>query len=77
MADSSCPTARSQKVQLNHHLEHQHAEVKRLQHELAKEQKMRASLATTLTHTTSFIQNILQVNNKWVKVRGWRGLAQR
>lgn len=28
---------------------------------------MRASLATTLTHTTSFLHNILQVN-KWVKV---------
>ncbi|ELK26599.1 hypothetical protein MDA_GLEAN10019322 [Myotis davidii] len=51
---------RSQKAQLSQQLERQHTEEKRLQHELAKEQKMRASLATTLTHTTSFLQNILQ-----------------
>ncbi|EPQ17193.1 Tetratricopeptide repeat protein 16 [Myotis brandtii] len=58
---------RSQKVQLNQQLEHQHTEAKRLRHELAKEQKVRASLETTLAHTTNFLQNILQVTNKWVK----------
>ncbi|XP_023599287.1 cilia- and flagella-associated protein 157 [Myotis lucifugus] len=67
---------RSQKVQLNQQLEHQHIEAKRLRQELAKEQKVRASLEMTLVHTTNFLQNILQVTNKWVKVGG-RGSAQR
>uniref|UniRef100_G1PMU5 Cilia- and flagella-associated protein 157 n=1 Tax=Myotis lucifugus TaxID=59463 RepID=G1PMU5_MYOLU len=51
---------RSQKVQLNQQLEHQHIEAKRLRQELAKEQKVRASLEMTLVHTTNFLQNILQ-----------------
>lgn len=68
MADSSGPTTRSQKNQLSQQLEHQHAEVQRLQHELAKEQKVRASLGMALTQATNFLQNVMKVNKKWVKV---------
>lgn len=70
MADSSGPTARSQKIQLCQQLEHQHTEAQRLQHELAKEQKVRASLGMALAQATHFLQNVMQVNKKWVKVRG-------
>ncbi|XP_045429558.1 cilia- and flagella-associated protein 157 [Pipistrellus kuhlii] len=51
---------RSQKNQLSQQLEHQHAEVQRLQHELAKEQKVRASLGTALTQATNFLQSVMK-----------------
>lgn len=64
------PGPRSQRDQLRLQLERQQAEAQRLQHELTTEQKVRASLATALVQATSFLQNILQVNRKWVKVGG-------
>lgn len=69
MADSG-PGARSQRDQLNLRLEHQQAESQRLQQELTEEQKVRASLVTTLAQATTFLEDILQVNKKWMKVRG-------
>lgn len=47
-------------------LEQQQAEAQRLQQELTKEQKVRASLETALAQATSFLQDILQVNWKWM-----------
>lgn len=69
MADSSGPTTRNQKIQLTQQLEHQHSETQRLQHELAKEQKTRASLGTALTQATNFLQNVIKVNEEGVRVR--------
>lgn len=65
-ADSSGPGARSQRDQLSVQLEQQQAEAQRLQQELTKEQKVRASLETALAQATSFLQDILQVNWKWM-----------
>ncbi|XP_027983152.1 cilia- and flagella-associated protein 157 [Eptesicus fuscus] len=53
-------TLRSQKIQLCQQLEHQHTEAQRLQHELAKEQKVRASLGMALAQATHFLQNVMQ-----------------
>lgn len=72
VADSSGPTTRSQKIQLCQQLEHQHTEAQRLQHELAKEQKVRASLGMALAQATHFLHNVMQVNKTWVRVGvGW------
>lgn len=76
VADSSDPGARSQRDQLNVQLQRQQAEVQRLQQELTEEQKVRASLETALGQATSFLQGILQVNWKWVKVGGRRQRAK-
>ncbi|KAK1334114.1 hypothetical protein QTO34_005114 [Cnephaeus nilssonii] len=65
VADSSGPTTRSQKIQLCQQLEHQHTEAQRLQHELAKEQKVRASLGMALAQATHFLHNVIQVNKTW------------
>lgn len=59
---------RSQRDQLNVQLERQQAEVQRLQQELTKERKARASLETALAQATFCLQDILQVNRKWGKV---------
>ncbi|XP_016066492.1 PREDICTED: uncharacterized protein C9orf117 homolog [Miniopterus natalensis] len=52
---------RSQRDQLNLRLEHQQAESQRLQQELTEEQKVRASLVTTLAQATTFLEDILQM----------------
>lgn len=69
-ADSSGPGARSQQDQLSLQLEQLQAEVQRRQQELTEEQKVRASLETALAQATSFLQDILQVNWKWVMAGG-------
>lgn len=66
MANLSGP--RSQRDQLNVQLERQQAEARRLQQELTKERKARASLETALAQATFCLQDILQVNWKWVRV---------
>lgn len=66
------PGLRSQREQLNLQLERQQTEGQRLQQELAEEQKVRASLETALAQATAFLQDIVQVNRKWVKVGGGR-----
>ncbi|KAM9207524.1 cilia- and flagella-associated protein 157 [Dugong dugon] len=57
-------TLRSQKEQLNLQMEQQQAKMQQLQQELTKEQKVRASLETTLTRATSFLQDILHMRSE-------------
>lgn len=53
-------------------LEQQQVEVQRLQQLLMEEQKVRASLEMALTQATTFLQDILQVSQKWeVAGRDW------
>ncbi|KAB1254041.1 Cilia- and flagella-associated protein 157 [Camelus dromedarius] len=51
---------RSQRDQLNLQLEQQQAEVRRLQQQLAEEQKVRASLEKALAQATSFLRDVMQ-----------------
>lgn len=46
--------------------------MQQLQQELTKERKVRASLETALGQAAAFLQDILQVNGKWVTVGGGR-----
>uniref|UniRef100_A0A8C2R640 Cilia- and flagella-associated protein 157 n=1 Tax=Capra hircus TaxID=9925 RepID=A0A8C2R640_CAPHI len=52
---------RNERDQLNLQLERQQAEGQRLQQQLSKEQKVRASLETALAQATSFLQDIVQM----------------